>query len=730
MRKSYNQTPRFIVFLLTIIILSGGLTLWQSAYAQKKKQQETEESFRRPTPTRPIKPTIPDANRYQDDKVFLENADSLFRPGNEFEEKQVVKGNVKFRQGGMWMYCDSAYYFPDRNSLDAFGHVRMEQGDTLFVYADRLYYDGFDKMAKLVDGPSQPDVVMRDKRMTLTTDSLDYDVANERGWYTVGGVLEDGVNTLTSRYGEYIVPEHKAIFRYDVLLVNDKDGYRMITEELDYNTETHIADINTMTRIEGANDTILTTSGTYNTQTDYAELTSRSTIIHRDSNMNVTTLEGDSIIYDKSTRISRAYMFRNLLKNPRPMVLTDTARKMTLIGEYGQYNDSLKEAFSTGYPLLIEYSRTDTLFLRADTILSYMRSVPVWPDSLAGDLTAATRQRLASYNSLDDIAADMNDPAPLLLPRGFPRPGFGLRSEPSEPSRGEAPAVEPDISSSQPDTVLTEENPEKDSEMEAMALPADSLSQTVDTLKINRRRIDALGRDSAYMVTKDFHVAKAIGRARFFKQDMQGIADTMEYQQYDSMLYLIRKPVVWSGERQVAGERINVHLNDSTSDRADLPEGGLVAEHVAEDFYNQLAGRKMTAFFANNELTRLEVDGNVEAILLPMENDSTYNKLISTESSYLTIDMNDKKLERIKMWSEVSGSVIPIFMVKRAQQYLQDFHWYEALRPVRSWYGNRWMWMDDLGEVPDALDTYFKGPPVFKPKNKTAEKLDVGNIRQ
>ncbi len=137
----------------------------------------------------------------------------------------------------------------------------------------------------------------------------------------------------------------------------------------------------------------------------------------------------------------------------------------------------------------------------------------------------------------------------------------------------------------------------------------------------------------------------------------------------------------------------------------------------------------MTAFFANNELTRLEVDGNVEAILLPMENDSTYNKLISTESSYLTIDMNDKKLERIKMWPDVSGSVIPIFMVKRAQQYLQDFHWYDSLRPVRSWYGNRWMWIDDLGEVPDALDAYFKEPPVFKPKNKTAEKIDVGNIR-
>ncbi len=53
---------------------------------------------------------------------------------------------------------------------------------------------------------------------------------------------------------------------------------------------------------------------------------------------------------------------------------------------------------------------------------------------------------------------------------------------------------------------------------------------------------------------------------------MQGIADTMIYQEYDSMLYLIRKPVVWNEQKQVYGDKINVHFNDSTVDRADLPE--------------------------------------------------------------------------------------------------------------------------------------------------------------
>ena len=85
----------------------------------------------------PIVPTIGRADRHQAGKMFLERADSLISlPGNDY---QILKGDVEFRKGDMFMYCDSAHFFDLTNSLQAFGNVRMEQGDTLFVYADELY---------------------------------------------------------------------------------------------------------------------------------------------------------------------------------------------------------------------------------------------------------------------------------------------------------------------------------------------------------------------------------------------------------------------------------------------------------------------------------------------------------------------------------------------------------------------------------------------------------------
>lgn len=710
-----SKTPRFIVFLLAAIVLLGGISVMDSLYARQRKKEEKKESFNRPAPIQPVKPTIPAANRYQEDKVFLENADSLFRPPMDSEEKQIVKGSVVFRQGGMWMYCDSAYYFPERNSLDAFGHVEMRQGDTLFVYADKLFYDGGQRKAILTAGPSRQEVILKDPEVTLTTDSLDYDMNVEKGWYTRGGKLQDEINVLTSVYGEYSPATKLARFENDVVLVNTKDGYKMFTEELGYNTGTHIATINTETRIEGANDTIFTTAGHYNTQTDNAILTARSRILHRDSSMNVVTLEGDSIIYDKATRQSKAFMFRDHAKNPRPMVLTDTARKMTLVGGYGEYDDSLRRAFSTEYPLLMEYSQKDTLFLRADTILTSIRVEYVWPDSLAKALSAATRTRLRSYDSPEEIAGDFIIGISA-IPANFNKPGqqgkligftddFFKRLEALK--KEQEKAAKPKVEETMP-------VPDKSKEDNITAYPdskvaVDSVGKT-DSVKIVTAgpRLDRLGRDSTYMVPKDYHAARAIGRARFFRQDLQGVADTMIYQEYDSMLYLIRKPIVWSDQKQVYGDKINVHFNDSTVDRADLPEKGFLAEYIDEDFYNQLAGKKMTAYFENDELRRLNVEGNVETIFLPMENDSTYNKMVNVESSFLTIDMKDRTLDRLKFWPETTGTLYPLYLVKSSQQYLQGFKWFEPLRPKREWYGDRWKWMDELGEVPEELDNYFK----------------------
>ncbi len=698
------------------------------AFAQQVKKKEArkkEETYTRPAPSKPIKPIIPSQNRYQSDKVFLEYADSLYKlqpAWNDTTERQIVTGNVKFRQGSLWMFCDSAYYYPEINSLDAFGHIRMEQGDTLFVWADQLYYNGDAKLAKLTKGPSEPKVRLKDPGGELLTDTLDYDVELETGFYGCGGLLKDDVNTLTSIFGQYNSRTKDAEFFYDVELINHKDNFTLLSDTLYYNTATHMARIDSPTDIYGPNDTIYTSKGWYNTQLNNLEMLHRSTIIHKDSLGRATVLEGDSIIYDNATRISWAYQYRDITKLSQPTIITDTANKIILISAFGMYNDSTKEAFATGYPLLKEYSRPDTLFLRADSIFTYIRQDTIrvpkfYPEKFVMEPFSADNFEYLELQYSED--SEFMPPISKEEMKGLLISMLGIIKEVNSPK------IEVEVDSiSIPDSIEISDsiNISDNSEISEISEPSEK-SESIEPSdssiisNIPNRQIPGKQppvqeeiKEEIEMVIKeirDYHIAKAYPRARFFNQDIQGVADTLEIYENDSLMFMKRKPVVWNDERQVNGEEIILHFNDTTVDYANLPKSGFMAEHVDEDFYNQLSGKKMEAWFEDSYLKRLYVDGNVQVIMLPMENDSSFNKLVDAESSYMTVDLENKQVQKIKMWPEVTGNATPIFLIKKAQKYLPNFRWLDAIRPKRNVIDGVVRWDDELGEIPEELEMYF-----------------------
>ena len=539
-----------------------------------------------------IAPMIPTANRYEQGKFFLERADRLStRPGTDY---QILNGDVRFRKNDMFMYCDSAHFYDATNSLEAFGNVRMEQGDTLFVYADELVYTDSLQLAVLyADFGKTVRLINRD--VTLTTTIFNYDLGIDLGYYEVGGTLTDAKNKLTSLYGEYAPPTSEANFRTDVHLqsIGQSDTLNIYTEDLYYNTQSHVALMNVPSVIVNKDGKIFTDSASYNTETYFADLYRRSKVVTNRNN----TLTGDTLIYDRKAGFGEA--FGNV-------IMTDTVKKVILQGEYGFYNQLTDSALVTGRALAKEYSQGDTLFLHGDTIRLFAVIIPEHEQIV--------------------------------------------------------------------DTLTT-------------IIPADTTHHMV-----------------------------AAHRVKFYRSDLQGICDSMTFIQRDSMLHMDRHPIVWSDNRQIFGNTIKVHLNDSTVDYAHLPEFGFMAEEIEPGFYQQLTGKEMLAHFIAGHLRQLDVNGNVQAISLPMENDSTYNKMATLETSFLVANFNGNALERMKTWSESTSSIVPLYLAKRSQLYLPQFKWYEPLRPLSP--------LDVFVISQEFIDLMNEPDPA--PKSRSQE----GNIHQ
>ena len=466
--------------------------------------------------------------------IELRKADLLTKYKDS--EAQILKDNVTLYHNGATMDCDSAYWFESQNNFEAFGRVRINQGDTIFIYGDYLHYDGNMQLAKL-----RNNVRMEDKRATLFTDSLDYDRMMNLGYYFDGGMLVDNENQLTSYWGQYNPDTKEALFSDSVKLVNK--NFTLYADTLKYNTETNIADIVGPSTIVSDSGYIYTTRGWYNTVTDDAQLLDRSQVFSADGSK---VLIGDTIFYNRKSGIVKAYGH---------VFLQDTIRNVILRGNYGYYEEKTEYALATDSAYIIDYSQKDSLFLHGDTL----------------------------------------------------------------------------------------------------KLVTDSIGRQVF----------------------------AYPNVRFYRVDLQGVCDTLHYVSADSILYLRKDPVIWNEGNQLLGDAIDVYLNDSTIEKVIVRNYAFGAQQRSvPDQFNQLKGKNLIANFENGEVRHILVDGSAESMYYLLEKDSTVIGLNKTESPYLSMDLADNKLEKLKLWSSTQAQTTPLSQLKPEDKTLKGFVWLDYLRPT------------------------------------------------
>ena len=313
------------------------------------------------------------ARRQSDKRIHLLHSDELFYDQRRNPDAQILRGHVRFSHDGVILTCDSAYYYEQDNSFDAFGHVKMNQHDTLTLASRTLFYDGNDQMAQ-----ARHDVVLTHYKSKLFTDSLDYDRLYELGYFFQGGKLVDKDNVLTSEWGQYSPATREAIFNYNVDLKNPK--FTLLSDTLHYNTGSGFARIVGPSNIDNGDNHIYSERGTYDTRADHAYLLDRSIV----SNKGIT-ITGDSLDYTGAGAISKA--FGNV-------VYVDKDSRNMFTGNYVLYADSTGYAEAADSAVAIDYSQRDTLYVHADTFKLFTYDIntdTVWREMRAYNHVRAFR---------------------------------------------------------------------------------------------------------------------------------------------------------------------------------------------------------------------------------------------------------------------------------------------------------------------------------------------------
>ncbi|MBL7766605.1 MAG: hypothetical protein JNJ58_10955 [Chitinophagaceae bacterium] len=343
--------------------------------------------------------------------IRISHTDSVIGTQGEVKNYQRLLGAVVIEHDGVTMTCDSAHLFLELNYVEAFSQVNISKANGVNLHSDYLRYSGNNNTALL-----KGDVQIIDGANSLFTEELTYNIKTKIGRYDHGGTLQTDETTVNSVHGTYNGYSQQSYFSDSVVVTNPK--YNVESKEITYNIKTKVVKFLAASTIITENSTITTRAGTYDSKNATAVFTSRTTVESDDQTIigntmtyndktgygkakgdvviidlkNETKINADFAEYNKSTGYGKASGHVVIEQEDGKITLTaketefnkisgygkafghvvviDTAQHSKLIAEVVEYNDYSKFMMATQHPKLITLADKDSLFMRADTLMS------------------------------------------------------------------------------------------------------------------------------------------------------------------------------------------------------------------------------------------------------------------------------------------------------------------------------------------------------------------------
>lgn len=575
--------------------------------------------------------TRPTADTTKPQKIDIVWSDSTLVKNRGEEERVQLKNNVILKQDSAYMYCDSAILV---NEIDlyAYGNVSIRQGDSLTVFGDSLIYDGTLRQAKL----SGDEVGLANGDQKLFTNRLDYDLNSKMATYQKGATLFNDSTQLSSRIGYYDVEADIAYFKDSVEVVDE--AFELKSDSLIFAVQTKTVLFTSPTVITTDSARIYCEDGFYDTENGVAEFAQNAQYVKRDQiasadriryndQSTVYELEGKAFVRD-SQRLAVADFIRYQERN-EDIYLRGNARyrdqEQDIVAGEISYNGTTGAYATRGRsrvgdpPQILEADRIDYLEDEETGGKGQAVGDVVWQDTSA-QLTILADS--AMYRKQDDYLKAIDGP--------MGRPELITISD------------------------------------------GDSLFLAADTL-IGQRADTVLGDSSRLLL--------AYHDVRIFKSDLQALSDSLSYHTGDSLFVFFNDPVIWSDTSQFSADTILLRLRNEEIHRIYLRGNAFIVNISDGQFFNQIKGKYIEARFRENELYRMDVDGNAETIYYAKDDEGGYVGVNKTICSRMEMYFGANEVDRIKFIRQPDSRLIPMDQAEHDTLRLDGFQWITDRRP-------------------------------------------------
>ena len=598
-------------------------------------------------------------NRQQpaDSLVRLMSAQSAELIQEKHRNYRKVIGPARFLHNKTYLICDTAYWDVDVHIIQAFGHVRILQDETV-LSSEKLDYYIDDDLAQFRGTVVQ----LQDKdRNTLRTKYLDYNTKDSVAIFQNGASMRDkDGQIIESLYGSYDSKARLFVFNDQVNMYMDTTFVK--TSRLEYRSDLNTAYFGYGTDMWQDDNMLSANDGWYDRDQELF-------FFRRNVHLLTKNQESwsDTLYYHRKV---------NNVEMLGQVEVMDTTRNVFALAGRLEYLDSLSRIKMTVTPAVMSIdenektNQRDTVWFGADTIL--YRGIKrhlvdsLWKvaadkrlSDLTGDPVTEYRRKAAEAAAKAAAEAEQNNPNAAGRDRGPEGGPVGRKGAPAgrksgTPTPGEAPNPPADSTAHLPNPL--------DSLGTTPLPPADTMPAPPDTSRLS--------------------FIWATSRVKLYRSDMQMSCDSLVYYDLDSLVRLYRDPLVFSdGNRQYAADSIYLVIKDRRADRARLMSNAFITTQEDTICYDQIKAAEMMAYFdTTRTLRRFDALGGATALFFLTENDAlaTVNKV---ESKMLYALFDQGNLDKIYYFDNAKNDAYPVVQLPKDERYMKGFRWEPARQP-------------------------------------------------